>query len=156
MGRSIFSITPPGRALERTGSDAPGYRAKAALPREAGKKVPAIQRGAGEGRQQRLFIPAQPPQGNSNEFALIYKTKTHFLLFKSEEQRLPRILFPSSQIQTSLTAAMEIFLVVACTRWPFCLLPGRVWRMWSDLWRIRRIVRWDRTHRWFGLVSQVG
>lgn len=112
--------------------------------------------GLGKGGNSRLFIPTQPPQGNSNEFALIYKTKNHFLLFKREEQRLPRIRFPSSQIQTSLTAAMEIFLAVAYTRWPFCLLPGGVWPTWSDLWRIRRIVRWDRTHRWFGLVSQVG
>lgn len=30
------------------------------------------------GGSSRLFIPTQPPQGNSNEFALIYKTKTTF------------------------------------------------------------------------------
>lgn len=38
---------------------------------------------------------------------------------------------------------------------------GGVWTTWSDPWHAHGIMPWDvtlmgRTHRWFGLVYQVG
>lgn len=89
------------------GADPPGYCARQALPRKAGKKVPVLQRAAGKGGAVASRLSLRDLARGFLMNLLQFTEQNHFLLSKGAEQQLPRILFPSCQIQTSLAAAMK-------------------------------------------------
>lgn len=97
-------LTPPGWALEHTGVWSSSMvmcqmdTAKENWQKGARSSRVELERGGSS-------IPTQPLQGNCNEIALFHWIRPLFA-FWEEEQWLPRILFPSSQIPASHTAAM--------------------------------------------------